>query len=127
MREEIFGPILPIRTVASVDAAIDFINSHDRPLALYHFDHDRARIERVLQRTVAGGVCINDTVLHIAQDGLPFGGVGASGMGHYHGEHGFLTFSKQKPVFRQARFSAMTFFRPPYGRFANTLLKFLLR
>jgi len=127
MREEIFGPILPIRTVASVDAAIDYINAHDRPLALYHFDHDRARTERVLQRTVAGGVCINDTVLHIAQDGLPFGGVGASGMGHYHGEHGFLTFSKQKPVFRQARFSAMAFFKPPYGRFASFLVKALTR
>jgi len=127
MRDEIFGPLLPIRSVASVDAAIDYINSRDRPLALYHFDLDRARIERVLERTVAGGVCINDTVLHIAQDGLPFGGVGASGMGHYHGKHGFLTFSKQKPVFRQARFSAMKFFRPPYGRFADILLKFLVR
>ncbi len=127
MRDEIFGPILPIKSVASVDAAIDYINQHDRPLALYHFDHDKARIERVLQRTVAGGVCINDTVLHIVQDGLPFGGVGASGMGHYHGHFGFMTFSKQKPVFRQARFSAMKFFKPPYGKFADALLKFLLR
>jgi coniferyl-aldehyde dehydrogenase len=127
MTDEIFGPILPIRTVASVDAAIDYINAHDRPLALYHFDLDAARTERVLQRTVAGGVCINDTVLHIAQDGLPFGGVGASGMGHYHGRFGFFTFSKQKPVFRQARWSAMKFFKPPYGKFADTLLKFLVR
>jgi len=127
MRNEIFGPILPIRTVASVDAAIAYINSHDRPLALYHFDHDRARIERVLNQTIAGGVCINDTVLHIAQDGLPFGGVGASGMGHYHGQHGFLTFSKQKPVFHQARFSAMKYFKPPYGKFASFLVKQLTR
>jgi len=127
MREEIFGPILPIRTVANVDAAIAYINARDRPLALYHFDHDRRRIEHVLEATVAGGVCINDTVLHIAQDGLPFGGVGASGMGHYHGLHGFLTFSKQKPVFRQARLSAMAFFKPPYGRFASFLVKLLTR
>lgn len=127
MQEEIFGPILPIRTVESVDAAISYINARDRPLALYHFDHDKARTERVLNKTVAGGVCINDTVLHIAQKGLPFGGVGASGMGHYHGKFGFMAFSKLKPVFRQARFSSMAFFKPPYGRFVSSLIKVLTR
>ncbi len=126
-REEIFGPILLLRTVASVDAAIDYINAHDRPLALYHFDLDRARVERVLERTVAGGVTINDTLMHNAQEGLPFGGVGPSGMGHYHGHHGFLTFSKQKPVFRQARLSGFALFKPPYGWLADRLVKFLTR
>jgi coniferyl-aldehyde dehydrogenase len=126
-REEIFGPILPLRTVADVDAAIDYINAHDRPLALYHFDLDRARVERVLERTVAGGVTINDTLMHNAQDGLPFGGVGPSGMGHYHGHHGFVTFSKQKPVFRQARLSGFALFKPPYGWLADRLVKFLTR
>ena len=127
MQDEIFGPILPIVMVDSVDAAIDFINARPRPLALYHFDHDRARTQRVLERTVAGGVTVNDTVLHIAQSKLPFGGVGPSGMGHYHGHEGFLTFSKQKPVLYQARFSSMKVLRPPYGKLANFVLKFLTR
>jgi acyl-CoA reductase-like NAD-dependent aldehyde dehydrogenase len=127
MQDEIFGPILPIVTVESVDAAIDYINARPRPLALYHFDHDRARTERVLERTIAGGVCVNDTVMHIAQSELPFGGVGPSGMGHYHGHQGFLTFSKQKPVLFQARFSSLKLMRPPYGRLAEALLKFLTR
>jgi len=127
MQDEIFGPILPIVSVDSVDAAIDFVNARPRPLALYHFDHDRARTERVLERTVAGGVTVNDTVLHIAQSKLPFGGVGPSGMGHYHGHEGFLTFSKQKPVLYQARFSSMKVLRPPYGKLANFVLKFLSR
>ena len=127
MREEIFGPILPIVSVPDVDAAIAYINARERPLALYHFDHDRQRTERVLQGTHAGGVTINDTVLHIAQAGLPFGGIGPSGMGHYHGQFGFLAFSKQKPVFRQSRLSAMALFKPPYGKLADTLIRFLTR
>ena len=94
---------------------------------MYHFDNDKARTERVLERTVAGGVTVNDTVLHIAQDNLPFGGVGPSGMGQYHGRDGFLTFSKQKPVLYQARFSGMALMRPPYRGVAERLLKFLTR
>ena len=86
-----------------------------------------ARTERVLERTVAGGVSVNETVMHIAQNELPFGGVGPSGMGHYHGRDGFLTFSKQKPVLYQARFSSLTLMRPPYRRVADLLLKFLTR
>ena len=89
MQDEIFGPILPLIAVDSVDAAIDYVNARPRPLALYHFDNDKARTERVLERTIAGGVSVNDTVLHIAQNDLPFGGVGPSGMGHYHGHEGF--------------------------------------
>jgi len=127
MQEEIFGPILPLVAVDSVDAAIAYVNARPRPLALYHFDRDRARTERVLQRTVAGGVTVNDTVMHIAQSRLPFGGVGPSGMGHYHGREGFLTFSKQKPVLYQARMSSLKLMRPPYRRVAELILKFLTR
>ena len=127
MHEEIFGPILPLVPVDSVDAAIDYVNARPRPLALYHFDTDKGRTERVLERTIAGGVSVNDTVLHFAQIELPFGGVGPSGLGHYHGREGFLTFTKQKPVLYQARFSSMKLMRPPYGRIADFLVKFLTR
>jgi coniferyl-aldehyde dehydrogenase len=127
MQDEIFGPILPLIGVDSVDAAIHYVNARPRPLALYHFDNDGARTERVLQRTVAGGVAVNDTVLHFAQSKLPFGGIGPSGMGHYHGREGFLTFSKQKPVLYQARFSGMALMRPPYRGIADFLVKFLTR
>ncbi|WP_225444871.1 coniferyl aldehyde dehydrogenase [Pseudomarimonas arenosa] len=127
MREEIFGPLLPIKTYRGIDQAIDYINRHDRPLALYHFDLDRRRTQRVLDRTVAGGVTVNDCVLHIAQHDLPFGGVGPSGMGHYHGHAGFLTFSKQKAVYYQSRLSSMKLFKPPYKGLADFLVKFLTR
>ena len=127
MQDEIFGPILPLVAIDSVDAATDYINARPRPLALYHFDNDKARTERVLERTIAGGVTVNDTVLHIAQNDLPFGGVGPSGMGQYHGREGFLTFTKQKPVLYQARFSSSALLRPPYRKAADMLLKFLTR
>jgi len=127
MQDEIFGPILPLVAIESVDAAIDYVNARPRPLALYHFDNDKARTQRVLERTIAGGVSVNDTVLHFAQNELPFGGVGPSGMGHYHGHQGFLTFSKQKPVLYQARFSSMALARPPYRGIADFLVKFLTR
>jgi coniferyl-aldehyde dehydrogenase len=127
MREEIFGPILPVKTYRGIDEAIAYINAHPRPLSLYYFDNDKARVERMLERTVAGGVSINDTVMHFAQDRLPFGGVGPSGIGHYHGHDGFLTFSHQKSVLRQARLSSMALFKPPYGGLADRLVKFLTR
>jgi coniferyl-aldehyde dehydrogenase len=127
MQDEIFGPILPLIAVDSVDAAIDYVNARPRPLALYHFDNNKARTERVLERTVAGGACVNETVMHIVQNELPFGGIGPSGMGHYHGREGFLTFSKQKPVLYQARYSSLKLMRPPYRRMAELLLKFLTR
>ncbi|MCE5233818.1 MAG: coniferyl aldehyde dehydrogenase [Mizugakiibacter sp.] len=127
MQEEIFGPILPVLTYDTFDEALAYVNAQPRPLALYHFDRDRARSERVLDATVAGGVCLNDTVLHFAQEALPFGGVGPSGMGHYHGHAGFLTFSKQKPVFRQARWSSMALMRPPYRGLAERIVRFLTR
>jgi acyl-CoA reductase-like NAD-dependent aldehyde dehydrogenase len=127
MQEEIFGPLLPVLTYGNIDEALAYINQRDRPLALYLFDRDEARIRRVLDQTVSGGVTINDTILHIAQDDLPFGGVGPSGMGHYHGHEGFLTFSKLKPVFYQARINGIGFFNPPYGALFEKLLKVLLR
>ncbi|MDR3390079.1 MAG: coniferyl aldehyde dehydrogenase [Rudaea sp.] len=127
MQDEIFGPILPLVAVDSVDAAIDYVNARPRPLALYHFDNDKQRTERMLDRTVAGGVSVNDTVLHFAQSELPFGGVGPSGMGHYHGREGFLTFTKQKPVLYQARWSSLKMMRPPYRGIADFLVKFLTR
>jgi coniferyl-aldehyde dehydrogenase len=127
MREEIFGPILPLKSYRSLDAAIAYINAHDRPLALYHFEYDASKVRQVLEQTVSGGVTVNDCLLHIAQEGLPFGGVGPSGMGHYHGREGFLTFSKQKAVFYQSRLSSMALFKPPYGKFADFLVRFLSR
>jgi len=127
MQDEIFGPILPIKSYASLDEAVQYINQRERPLALYHFDLDRRRTQDVLDRTIAGGVTVNDCVLHIAQEGLPFGGIGPSGMGHYHGHEGFLTFSKQKAVYYQARFSSMALFKPPYGKLADFLVRFLTR
>ena len=127
MRDEIFGPILPIKTYRRLDEAIDYVNAHDRPLALYHFDLDRARTREVLERTTAGGVTVNDTLLHFGQDALPFGGVGPSGMGAYHGKQGFHLFSHAKSVFYQARWSGLSLFTPPYRGLADFLAKFLSR
>lgn len=127
MRDEIFGPILPVKGYDDLDEAIAYVNAHEHPLALYVFDHQHARVRRVLERTVAGGVTVNDTVMHIAQGNLPFGGIGPSGMGHYHGRDGFLTFSKQKPVLYQSRLTGMALFKPPYRGLADRLVKFLTR
>jgi coniferyl-aldehyde dehydrogenase len=127
MREEIFGPILPVKSYRGIDEAIAYINAHPRPLSMYYFDNDRKRVNRMLDSTIAGGVSINDTVMHFAQDRLPFGGIGPSGIGHYHGHDGFLTFSKLKPVLYQSRLSSMALFKPPYRGLADKLVKFLTR
>jgi len=127
MRDEIFGPLLPVIGYDNLDEAIRFVNARPRPLARYYFDEQDVRIERMLQSTHAGGVTINDTILHIAQDELPFGGVGASGMGAYHGRAGFDTFSKLKPVFRQSRLNGLGLFKPPYGRMFERLVTMLMR
>ena len=127
MQEEIFGPLLPIRTYRDLDEAIAFVRRRPRPLALYYFDSERARIERVLDETASGGVTINDTILHISQEELPFGGVGPSGMGCYHGFAGFETFSIRKAVFRQSRLSGVGLFKPPYGAMFDRLTRILLR
>jgi coniferyl-aldehyde dehydrogenase len=126
MQEEIFGPILPIRTYETLDEAIAYVNDHPRPLALYFFDHDQKRIDKVLRETIAGGVSINETMYHIAQDDLPFGGVGPSGMGHYHAREGFEAFTKKKPVFYQSRINGSALLKPPYGKNIDFALKMLL-
>jgi coniferyl-aldehyde dehydrogenase len=127
MNEEIFGPILPIVPYDTLQDALDYINGRERPLALYWFGQNSAIREQVLARTIAGGVSINDTLMHIAQEGLPFGGVGASGQGHYHGEFGFRQFSKEKPVFIQSRFSGGGIIRPPYKPSIERVLNWLSR
>ena len=127
MREEIFGPLLPVLPYDTLQQAIAFINQRERPLALYWFGKERRNCTKVLRSTISGGVTVNDALWHAAQENLPFGGVGASGTGAYHGEHGFLAFSKQKPIYRQARLNGFGLFRPPYGRVFDTLAGFLKR
>ncbi len=127
MNEEIFGPILPIVPYDTVEDALAYVNARDRPLALYWFGNDHAVRDQVLRGTIAGGVSINDTLMHIAQEELPFGGVGASGQGHYHGEYGFRQFSKEKPVFMQSRFSGGGIVRPPYKPSIERVLTWLSR
>ena len=127
MQDEIFGPILPIRSYDSINQAIEFINSHPRPLALYLFSGTDKTIEDVLKRTVAGGVCVNDTLVHIIAEELPFGGAGFSGIGQYHGKAGFDAFSKLKPVFRRHGIGIGVMLRPPYGKLHEMMRKFLIR
>jgi coniferyl-aldehyde dehydrogenase len=127
MQEEIFGPLLPLVPCETVDDAVAWINQRPHPLALYLFDDCAATQTLVLQSTTAGGVCLNETLVHLAQDNLPFGGVGASGMGHYHGQFGFEAMSKLKPVFRQSRINALGLLAPPYGALVARVLKVMLR
>jgi coniferyl-aldehyde dehydrogenase len=127
MTREIFGPVLPILGFTSVEEPINAINSKPRPLALYPFSNDKALIDTLLTRVMSGGVSVNDGLFHVGQHDLPFGGVGDSGMGHYHGYEGFVTFSKMRPVFYQAPFSAVKFLWPPYGSFATKYLNFLTK
>jgi coniferyl-aldehyde dehydrogenase len=111
----------------TLDEVIARINSGPRPLALYPFSHDNARIEQLLTHVMSGGVSINDALFHVGQHDLPFGGIGESGMGHYHGREGFQTFSKLRPIFHQARLSSVSLLAPPYGRLAERMLAFLMR
>jgi acyl-CoA reductase-like NAD-dependent aldehyde dehydrogenase len=127
MQEEIFGPILPVVGYDTIDDAIAFVNARPRPLALYYFGGTGGELRAVLQRTVSGGVTVNNTALHVIQENLPFGGVGPSGMGEYHGRTGFDRFSKLKPVFIDRRFSAISLLAPPYGRLFRAILKVLKR
>jgi coniferyl-aldehyde dehydrogenase len=108
---------LPVKTYQRVEEAVDYINAHDRPLALYWFGTDEAEKDRVLERTTSGGVTVNDVIFHVAQEELPFGGVGPAGMGAYHGHDGFLEFSHRKAVFQQLKkdIAPMLGLRPPYG------------
>jgi len=125
MQEEIFGPILPIRGYASLDEAMAYVETHDRPLALYPFSRDRGTVERILGRLVAGGVTVNDTLLHFAAADLPFGGIGPSGMGQYHGRAGFDAFTKPMPVLWQRRWNATDLIKPPYRGKVDALVRWL--
>ncbi len=126
MQEEIFGPVLPLVTYSRLSDAIAYINARPHPLALYYFDDNSGRVQHVLDHTRAGGVTVNDCMFHVGQPCLPFGGVGSSGMGQYHGFDGFATFSKKKGVFLQSRFTTLGLLRPPYGPKARRLLKFII-
>lgn len=126
MQEEIFGPVLPIMTYQNMDEAINYINSHPRPLALYYFGRNCAAKNNVLKKTVSGNVTINNTLMHFAQEDLPFGGVGASGIGAYHGIEGFRSLSHAKGIYEQSLWNMSSMLRPPYRRTAQMILKFLL-
>jgi coniferyl-aldehyde dehydrogenase len=124
MQEEIFGPVLPILAVASIEEMAHFVRSRPRPLALYYFGSDRREIELFTRNVAAGGMVVNDLLMHYLQDDLPFGGVGDSGSGGYHGREGFQRFSHAKSVFTQARFDLGKLLRPPYGQRIRRLLDF---
>ena len=127
MQEEIFGPLLPVRTYRNLDDVLAYIKRHDRPLGLYLFTNDKDLQDKVIKNTISGGVSINDCSFHVAQHDMPFGGVGASGMGHYHGHEGFVEFSKMRPVFSQFRFTALPLLYPPYGKVFNFLYKMMIK
>ena len=127
LSEEIFGPILPVLAYASIDEAIGYINARPRPLALYWFGTDTAARDDVLARTVSGGVTVNETLMHVAHENLPFGGVGESGWGSYHGEAGFLRLTQQKPVLLQSKWARGDLFYPPYGKRFDQVMGLLKR
>lgn len=127
MQQEIFGPVLPVIACESTAEAIAFINARPRPLALYWFGDDTAQRDAVLQGTVSGGVTVNDTLMHIAHEGLPFGGVGDSGWGASHGEAGFLRFTHEKAVFVQSKWAGGNLLYPPYGARFDRMMKLLRR
>ncbi|MFI8480280.1 coniferyl aldehyde dehydrogenase [Pseudomonas sp. NPDC078700] len=122
MQDEIFGPLLPIVPYERIEDAFTYVNQRPRPLALYYFGYDKREQQRVMHETHSGGACINDTLLHVAQDDMPFGGIGPSGMGHYHGHEGFLTFSKAKGILIKQRLNAAKTIYPPYGKSIQKLI-----
>ena len=124
---ETFGPLLMVLTYKAPEEVIKYVNGQDRPLALYPFTKNKELQALYIDRIMSGGVTVNDALFHVAQHDLPFGGVGASGMGHYHGYEGFVTFSKLRPIFYQAGFSAMKYLRPPYGAFATKVYDLLVK
>ncbi|MGQ2980568.1 MAG: coniferyl aldehyde dehydrogenase [Polaromonas sp.] len=127
LSEEIFGPILPVLAYASIDEAIGYINARPRPLALYWFGNNTAARDEVLARTVSGGVTVNETLMHVAHENLPFGGVGESGWGSYHSEAGFLRLTQQKPVLVQSKWARGDLFYPPYGKRFDQVMGLLKR
>ncbi len=124
---ETFGPILMVKAYKEPQEVINYVNNHDRPLALYPFSKNKQLLNLYIDRIMSGGVTINDALFHVAQHDIPFGGIGGSGMGHYHGYEGFLTFSKLRPIFYQANFSSVKYLYPPYGDFAKKVINFLAK
>jgi coniferyl-aldehyde dehydrogenase len=127
MQEEIFGPLLPIMPYQHMHEVLDYINAHDRPLGLYLFSNNKATQADIINKTRSGGICLNDTTMHVGQHDLPFGGVGESGMGHYHGAEGFMAMSKLRPIFKQAKYPPLALLFPPYGKRFDTIMKIMLR
>ena len=127
LQEEIFGPLFPVKTYRDLDEVIAYVNARDRPLGLYVFTNDKAREEKILYSTISGGVTVNNVMLHVAQHDLPFGGIGASGIGQYHGWEGFVEFSKMRPVFTSPRLSMLHMFYPPYTPRHRRILGLLLK
>jgi len=125
MQEEIFGPLLPVMTYSSLDTVIDRVNAGDRPLALYYFGTDDGELDAIQFRTTSGGICVNDVIMHCAQENLPFGGIGPSGMGAYHGRDGFLEFSHRKAVYHQIKrdLGPLRMLRPPYTNAVRKLIR----
>ena len=123
-QEEIFGPLIPIKTYSHIEEALKYVNDRDRPLALYYFDYDKNRANTILSQTHSGGVCVNDTLSHVAVDDAPFGGIGPSGMGHYHGKEGFINFSKAKTIVRKGRINITKMVAPPWN---NTMYNILVK
>lgn len=124
---EIFGPVLPVIGYTDLEEVVQIINTGPHPLAFYPFSDQRSTVDDLIMRVMSGGVGVNDALFHTTQHTLPFGGVGESGMGHYHGHDGFVTFSKMRPIFYQARHSSTRFMWPPYGQLVDRYLKFLTR
>ncbi len=127
MKEEIFGPLFPVKTYENLDEVLAYINVRDRPLGLYVFTNDRETEERILYGTISGGVTVNNCIMHVAQHDMPFGGIGASGMGHYHGFEGFVEFSKMRPVFTNPKLPILEMFYPPYRKRHSRIVNFMLR
>ena len=126
-KRETFGPLLMVLTYKDPQEVVEYVNARDRPLALYPFTNDGKLADMYIERIMSGGVSVNDALMHVAQHDIPFGGVGPSGMGHYHGYEGFVTFSKLRPVFYQAGFSSLQFLRPPYKGFATRVFNLLMK
>lgn len=123
LKQEIFGPLLPVMFYDHFNEVVQYIRTHDKPLAIYYFGADKNEVQILKTQTLSGSLTINETVIQIGADNLPFGGIGESGMGQYHGKEGFDTFSKLKPIFKQAKYSSFSLLYPPYGRLANYFLK----
>ena len=129
MQEEIFGPVLPVKTYTQIDDAIDYVNQNDRPLGLYYFGEDATEREKVLTKTISGGVTVNDVIFHVSMEDLPFGGTGPSGMGSYHGVEGFREFSHARSVYTQPKIDVAKLggFKPPYGPATKKAVKTMMK